>query len=387
MNKKICIVTGTRAEFGLLRWLMESLNSHPSLSLQVIATGSHLSPEFGNTYKEIEDAGIKIDEKVEMLLSSDTSIGITKSMGIGIICFADALERLKPDLMVVLGDRFEAFVATSAAMIANIPIAHLHGGEITEGVVDEAIRHSITKMSHLHFVATDEYRKRVIQLGECPSRVFNVGGMGIDAIMRNKFLNRQQLENALGFKLGKQCLMVTFHPITLDDQISSIDQTRELLAALVKIKDTKFILTMPNADVGGREIGTLVQKFANENSNSCLVKSLGQNLYYSCLAHIDGVVGNSSSGILEAPAFRVGTVNIGNRQKGRICPESIVNCSPNRTEIFKSVEKILSKEFRKRIKTFENPYGEGGAVEKIIREINNINLRELKIKKFYDIEF
>mgnify|MGYP000373169232 CR=1 FL=1 len=262
MTRKICVVTGTRAEFGLLRWLMQEIQNEPELELQVLATGMHLSPEFGLTYREIEQAGFVITAKVEMLLSADTATAVTKSMGLGLISYADAYERLAPDLIVVLGDRFEIFAATAAALIAGIPVAHLHGGETTEGAFDEAIRHSITKMSHLHFVAAEDYKRRVIQLGEQPERVFLVGGLGIDAIKRIKLLDREGLEASLNFKFGPRNLLITFHPVTLEGQNSSEKQMAELLAALGELGDAHMLFTMPNADTGGRELAAMVNQFA-----------------------------------------------------------------------------------------------------------------------------
>lgn len=310
MSRKICIITGTRAEFGLLRWLMHEVQNEPSLELQVIATGMHLSPEFGLTYLEVEQAGFEIDAKVEMLLSADTATAVTKSMGLGLIGFADAYSRLSPDLIVVLGDRFEILAAASAALIAGIPVAHLHGGETTEGAFDEAIRHSITKMSHLHFVAAEDYRNRVIQLGEHPDRVFLVGGLGIDAIKRVTLLDRAALETSLNFKLGPKNLLITFHPVTLDGA-SSQRQMSELLTALGELTDTSLIFTMPNADTGGRELATMVDAFVASHGNARVYASLGQLRYLSCMRYVDGVVGNSSSGLAEAPSLGVGTINIG----------------------------------------------------------------------------
>lgn len=276
MSRKICVVTGTRAEFGLLRWLMQQIQHEPELELQVIATGMHLSPEFGLTYREIEQAGFVINAKVEMLLSADTATAVTKSMGLGLISYADTYERLAPDLIVVLGDRFEIFAATAAAMIAGIPVAHLHGGETTEGAFDEAIRHSITKMSHLHFVAAEEYKRRVIQLGEQPDRVILVGGLGIDAIKRIKLLDREALEESLGFKFGPRNLLITFHPVTLEGQNSSVHQMAELLVALGELDDTHLLFTMPNADTGGRELAAMVNGFAATRENVHVYTSLGQ---------------------------------------------------------------------------------------------------------------
>jgi GDP/UDP-N,N'-diacetylbacillosamine 2-epimerase (hydrolysing) len=385
MTRKVCVVTGTRAEFGLLRWLMGEIQNHPALELQVVATGMHLSPEFGSTYREIEEAGFQIDDRVEMLLSSDTNTAVTKSMGLGVIGFADAYERLAPDIVVVLGDRFEIFAATSAAMIAGVPVAHLHGGETTEGAFDEAIRHSITKMSHLHFVAAEEYRKRVIQLGEHPDRVFNFGGMGIDAIKRIKLLNREELEHSLELSFGEKNLLVTFHPVTLEGGASSAAQMRELLEALDTLEDTTLIFTMPNADTGGRELSAMVRDFSQTHPNSHVFMSLGQLRYFSCLAQIDGVVGNSSSGLLEAPAFHTGTVNIGDRQKGRLKAESVIDCAPDRESIETALETLYSAEFQANLASVSNPYGNGGASETIVNVLAEYPLDNIRKKQFYNL--
>ena len=385
MSRKVCVVTGTRAEFGLLRWLMEAINTHPKLILQVVATGMHLSPEFGSTYQEIEEAGFKIDAKVEMLLSSDTNTAVIKSMGLGVIGFADVYERLAPNMLVVLGDRFEIFAATSAAMIAGIPVVHLHGGETTEGAFDEAIRHSVTKMSHLHFVAADAYRRRVIQLGEHPDRVFNVGGMGIDAIKRIKLLSREELERSLGLTFGEKSLLITFHPVTLEGGTSSVAQMRELLAALEELENTTLIFTMPNADTGGRELGALVQQFAEKHANAKVYTSLGQLRYFSCLAQVDGVVGNSSSGLLEAPAFKIGTINIGDRQKGRLKAESVIDSEPKSESIVSALKTLYSINFRANLTTVMNPYGNGGASEAIVKVLAEYPLENIRKKQFYNL--
>jgi len=295
MTRKICIITGTRAEYGLMRWVMQGIKDDSELTLQVIATGMHLSPEFGLTYQAIEQDGFQIDRKVEMLTSSDTPVGIAKSMGLGLIGFADTLNELRPDLIVVLGDRFEIFSAVSAALVARIPVAHLHGGEATEGLIDEAIRHSITKMSHLHFVAAEAYRQRVIQLGEQPDRVFLVGGLGIDNIKRLQLLDRAALETSLDFKLGPKNLLITFHPVTLETATAA-NQMEELLAALAALHDTQLIFTLPNADTDGRTLIKRVEQFVAQHPNARAYTSLGQLRYLSCIAQVDGVVGNSSSG-------------------------------------------------------------------------------------------
>lgn len=382
--KKICVVTGTRAEYGLLRWVMEGIRQSPELELQLIATGMHLSPEFGMTVEAIEADGFKIDRKVEMLLSSDSAVGITKSMGLGMIGFADALAELKPDLMIVLGDRYEIFAACSSAMIARIPIAHLHGGEATEGLIDEPIRHSITKMSHLHFVAAEEYRRRVIQLGEQPEHVFNVGGLGIDNILRLKLLARHKLEEALNFKLEKRNLLVTFHPVTLE-QNTSAQQMSELLAALAELKDTGLIFTMPNADTEGRVLFLQIEAFCEQNSQARVYTSLGQLRYLSCMQHVDGVVGNSSSGLAEVPSFKKGTINIGDRQRGRLRAASVIDCEPDQDSIRKALKLLYSPDFQAQLLEVENPYGNGGASEAIVRRLESQSLDNLLKKRFYDL--
>jgi len=385
VKRKICIITGTRAEYGLLRWIMEGIHKEETLTLQIIATGMHLSPEFGLTFKNIEKDGFKIDRKIEMLTSSDTSVGIAKSMGLGLIGFADALNDLKPDLIVVLGDRFEIFAAVSAAMVARIPIAHIHGGEATEGSIDEAIRHSLTKMSHLHFVAAKDYQSRVIQLGEQPENVFLVGGVGIDNIKRISFLEKSELEESLGLKLGKKNLLITFHPVTLESN-TAVEQMEELLAAVEALKDTQLIFTLPNADTDGRKLITLIHEFVAQHTNAHAYTSLGQIRYLSCIKYVDGVVGNSSSGLLEVPSLKKGTINIGERQRGRLQASSVINCKPTRKSITQALQKLYSHEFQVSIENSVNPYGEGGASEKIVSIVKSVALDNLLKKRFYDIE-
>lgn len=384
MSRKICVITGTRAEFGLLRWLMQEIQGEPGLELQVIASGMHLSPEFGLTYREIEQAGFAIDTKVEMLLSADTASAVTKSMGLGLIGFADAYARLAPDLIVVLGDRFEILAAASAALIAGIPVAHLHGGETTEGAFDEAIRHSITKMSHLHFVAAEVYRRRVIQLGEQPERVLLVGGLGIDAIKRITLLERGALEASLDFKLGRKNLLITFHPVTLEGA-SSQQQMTELLTALGELTDTNLIFTMPNADTGGRELAAMVNAFVASHGNARMYASLGQLRYLSCMQYVDGVVGNSSSGLAEAPSMGVGTINIGDRQKGRLSASSVIDCAPTVGSIREALVKLYDPAFRSTLGQTVNPYGNGGASKKIVEVLSTYPIDNLLKKSFYDI--
>ena len=384
-KRKICVVTGTRAEYGLLYWLMKEIEADKELQLQLIVTGMHLSPEFGLTYKEIEKE-FKIDKKIEMLLSSDTSIGISKSMGLAQISFAEAYEELKSNIVVVLGDRYEIFSATSAAMIARIPIAHLHGGETTEGAFDESIRHSITKMSHLHFTATQEYKNRVIQLGEHPSKVFNVGGMGIENIKRLKLLNKEEFEKSIEFKLNKKNILVTFHPVTLENSTAK-EQFQELLDAIDELEDTNIIFTKANSDTNGRIINQMIDEYVAKNYHKSIgFISLGQQRYLSALQYVDAVVGNSSSGLLEAPSFKIGTINIGDRQKGRIKAKSVINSEVNKTSILKSFSKLYSKAFQDLIEESKNPYGDGIASRKIIEIIKNEDLKNILKKSFYDLK-
>ena len=383
-KRKVCIVTGTRAEYGLLYWLMKEVEASEKLELETVATGMHLSPEFGLTYQQIEKDGFTINKKVEMLLSSDSEIGITKSMGLGLIGFSDVLNELKPDLMVVLGDRFEIFTAVTAAMISKIPVAHLHGGEVTEGAFDESIRHSITKMSHLHFTATEAYRKRVIQLGEQPERVFNVGAIGIDNIKRLKLLSKQEFEKSLQFKLAKRNLLVTFHPVTLENATSQ-QQFNHLLNALNKLEETAVIFTKANADTDGRVINRLIDEYVAEYPKTTIAfDSLGQLRYLSAMQYVDGVVGNSSSGLLEAPSFKIGTINIGDRQKGRIKVTSVIDCLPTEKSITQALEKLFSQEFSEFVIQTISPFGDGRVAEKITGIIESTNLRGIIKKQFYD---
>jgi GDP/UDP-N,N'-diacetylbacillosamine 2-epimerase (hydrolysing) len=384
MTRKICVITGTRAEYGLLRLVMQGIKDDPELKLQVVAAGMHLSPEFGLTYRAIEQDGFNIDRKVEMLTSSDTPVGIAKSIGLGLIGFADALNELSPDIVVVLGDRFEILSAVIAAQVARIPIAHLHGGEKTEGAFDEAFRHSISKMSHLHFVAAEEYRQRVIQLGEQPERVFLVGGLGIDNIKRLKLLDRTELEVALGFEMGEKNLLITFHPATLDTA-SAENQMIELLEALDEVGGTQLIFTLPNADTGGRALIKMVEQFVEQHPNAHAYTSLGQLLYLSCVAQVDCVLGNSSSGLTEVPSFRKGTINIGDRQRGRLQATSVINCYPERQSITAALKRLYSADFQESLLQVRNPYGEGGASEKVVNTMKYYALDDIAKKTFYDL--
>lgn len=385
IHRKVCVVTGTRAEYGLLYWLLKEIEADPVLELQLIATGMHLSPEFGLTYKEIEKE-FSLNKKIEILLSSDTAVGVSKSMGLAQISFAEAYEELAPDVVVVLGDRFEIFAAVSAAMIAKIPLAHIHGGEATEGAFDEAIRHSITKMSHLHFTATEEYRRRVIQLGESPDRVFHVGGLGIDNIKNFSLLSKENFEESIAFKMGNRNILVTFHPVTLENATAE-KQFGELLKACGELQDTHIIFTEANADTDGRIINRLIDEYVAEHpTTSISFPSLGQLRYLSAMQFVDAVVGNSSSGLLEAPSFQVATVNIGDRQNGRIKAKSVIDCLPFKKNILQAMDHLYSNEFQKQLDTVENPYGNGGASKKIKSVIKQTPLGNILKKRFCDLK-
>ncbi|HHH1036041.1 TPA: UDP-N-acetylglucosamine 2-epimerase, partial [Yersinia enterocolitica] len=337
MPKTVAVFSGTRADYGLLYWLMFDINKDPDLILKLLVSGTHLSPEFGLTYKKIEDDGFKIDEKIEILLSSDSAVGTAKSMGLGIISFADALNRIAPDLLVVLGDRFEALAVAQTAMILRIPIVHIHGGELTAGAYDDSIRHAITKLSYLHFTATEEYRRRVIQLGEEPDRVKNVGAVGLDHLRRTPLLDLDELSTSLGFDIEVDYFLVTYHPVTLSGEPSETS-FKNLLTALDSFPDYQIILTYPNADDGGRCIIPMIEAYAACQPQRVLaIPSLGQARYLSAVKHASAVIGNSSSGIIEVPSLNVPTVNIGQRQDGRLAAKSVINCTANVESIKKAI--------------------------------------------------
>ncbi|WP_294376383.1 UDP-N-acetylglucosamine 2-epimerase [uncultured Clostridium sp.] len=384
--KKICIVTATRAEYGLLKNIIVKLKKIRDFEVNIVATGMHLSPEFGFTYKEIENDGFKIDEKIEILLSSDTPVSISKSMGLAIISFAEYFSRTKPDMLIVLGDRYEMLSVCCAAMNERIPIAHLYGGETTEGAIDECIRHSITKMSYLHFTSTEEYRNRVIQLGENPDRVFNVGSMGVENALNIKLMDKKSLEDSIGFKLDKEYAIVTFHPATLEKNTVKV-QFESILKACDKYSDLKYIFTKSNCDEGGRLINNMIDDYVLNHNNAVCFESLGVVRYLSAVKHSYMVIGNSSSGIVEVPVFKVPTINVGDRQKGRICGSTILNCKADLNDICLNIEKAISIEFRNNIKNSTNLYGDGNTSDKIvstIKEFLNKNDIDLK-KKFFDL--
>lgn len=384
--KRICVITGTRAEYGLLYWTMKELSKDESFKLSICVTGMHLSPEFNLTFENIINDGFKIDEKVEMLLSSDTSVGISKSIGLGVISFSEVFDRIKPDLIFVLGDRFEIFSACTAAMISNIPIAHCHGGEATEGLIDEAIRHSITKMSHIHFTSTSDYKKRVEQLGEDPSRVFNVGALGIENINRLKLFSKEEFEKEINLKLRKIIVLITFHPVTLENTTSK-KQFSELIKAINKVDNLTVIFTKPNADMDGRVISELIDSYVVENSKkSVSYVSMGQKLYLSAIKYSDIVIGNSSSGLIEVPSFKKATINIGDRQKGRIKGCSVIDCDPIESSITKSINTALSENFVYKLKSSLNPYGFENSSFKILKILRDTNFKDVLKKQFYDLK-
>lgn len=384
-KRKILVITGTRAEYGLMRWIIQYLHDDSEIELQIVATGMHLSPEFGLTYKNIIQDGFKINKKVEMLLSSDTFIGLSKSMGLGMISFSEVYDDLSPDIILVLGDRFEIFSAVAAAMVSRIPVAHIHGGEATEGLIDEPIRHSITKMSHIHFTATEVYRNRVIQLGEQPVTVFHTGTPGLDNISNLKLYDKIEFEKSINFEIGEKCFLVTFHPVTLEKGTSAY-QFDEILAAIEYFKDYKVIFTLPNADTDGRIVIEKIQGYVSLNSNRAVVfTSLGQIRYLSALKYVSMVIGNSSSGLMEAPSFKIPTINIGDRQQGRIKADSVIDCLPSKEEIIKSISLGLSVEFQAKLLNVQNPYGIGGASKKIVEILKNIDLKNILKKQFYNI--
>lgn len=384
--KKICIVTATRAEYGLLKPVIDKIYHLETAELRLVVTGMHLSPEFGLTYKEIEHDGYPIDRKIEMLMSSDTSSGITKSMGIALIGFADYFVERRPDIVVILGDRYEMLVAAIAAMIAGIPIAHIHGGEKTEGAVDEAIRHSISKMSHLHFTSTEEYRRRVIQLGEQPGRVYNVGALGVENAKQINLLRKDELERQMDFHFTTPTIMVTYHPVTLE-AFTAKEQFSAILSVIDKHKNISVIFTKANADMDGRVINQMIDDYVMKNDDRCKgYASLGQVRYLSALQYVDAVLGNSSSGLIEVPSFHIPTINIGDRQRGRACAESVIHCGNSEDEIEKAFGLALSDKFRRKLIDMDNPY-EGKETSKRIVEIICQALEQgIEIKKtFYDL--
>ena len=386
--KRIGIMTGTRAEYGLLKSLMQEINKDNDMELYLIVSGMHLSPEFGMTYQEIEEDGFEINAKVEMLLSSDSPAGISKSIGLGVIGFADEFQRADLDMLILLGDRYEALSAAISAMVMRIPIAHLHGGELTEGAIDEGIRHSITKMSYLHFTSTEQYRNRVIQLGENPERVFYVGALGVENIKKINLMTKEELERSIHFEIDENTVIVTYHPVTLENNTVE-EQFLNLLEVLDRNPKIRMIFTKANADTNGRIVNELIDKYAAQNSErACAFMSLGQKRYLSALKYCRIVIGNSSSGIIEAPSFGKPIINIGDRQKGRICADSVINCGYTQQEIQQAMETALTEEFENKASNCRNPYEKENTAANIISVIKDYLLNDkIKLKKgFYDIK-
>lgn len=380
-KRRICVVTGSRADYGLLYWPMRLLAEDPEFELQVVVTGMHLSPAFGDTWRQIEKDGFAIAAKVETLLAGDTGVAIAKSVGLGVIGFADAIDRLQPDLMLVLGARFEILAATQAALFAKIPVAHFCGGDVTEGAFDESIRHSITKLSHLHFPTNADAARRLLAMGENPAHIHPVGSPGLDRIRRMAFMARKEFFDALAFIPREKNLLVVFHPATLDNS-DPLAQLEELLTALEALgPEVGLIITGSNADTAGQRINVRLQGFADSKANAVLRMSLGSELFINALQHVDAIVGNSSSGLYEAPSFGIPTVNIGDRQKGRLRAASIIDCVPERQAIRGAIDKALA---RGRQPT-ANPYGDGHAAEAALQTLQRIqDFRALLKKPFFD---
>ena len=371
MNKKICVITGTRAEYGLMSRLMQIIKEDHNFQLQIIATNMHLSVEYGETYKEIEADGFVINKKVPILSAADTINATVKSVGKGLIGFADAYEELRPDMILVLGDRYEILAAVSAALFYKIPVIHLYGGEITEGAYDDAIRHAVTKMSHLHFTSTEEYRQRVIQMGEDPETVFYVGALGCDNIRQIPLMNKEEVEKSLNFILDRNTILVTYHPVTLENN-SSEAQFKELLSAIDQFSNIRLIFTMPNSDTYNKIIIKLIKDYTSINPNKAIYfKSLGTKRYLSVLQFIGAVVGNSSSGIIEVPSFHIPTLNIGDRQKGRIAAESVLHCLPKKGDILEKLKIITKPNYIDMLKEVVNPYAKLNTAQEIVEIIKN----------------
>ena len=387
MSRKICVFTGTRAEYGLLRGVIQGIKDTPDLTLQLVVTGMHLSTEFGMTIQEIRADGFEPDEAIEILLSNDTPTAICKSMGLALIGYGEAIWRLKPDILVVLGDRFETFCMAAAAQVCRVPLAHIHGGETTEGAIDEAFRHSISKMAHLHFACCDAYRQRIIQLGEAPDRVFNVGALGVENIRHIPLMERDELSESIGFDLEKPYFLVTFHPVTLE-QSTSKGQFQSLLNALDAFPEFDVIFTRANADTDGRVINHLIKGYVEKHSNRCLsVTSLGMRRYLSAMKFCAVVIGNSSSGIIEAPSFKIPTVNIGDRQKGRLQAASILNCSPHTKAIKQTIAHALSTAFQECLSTTLNPYDQPDTRSTIVDLLEQVDILDITKKAFFDVNF
>lgn len=385
MENKIAVFTGSRADYGLLYWLLKALDADSSIIKQLIVSGMHLSPEFGLTAQQIEKDGFEISEKIEILLSSDTKVGVTKSIGIGVMSFGECLDRCKPDLLIILGDRFEALAMATAATIMGVPIMHLHGGEITEGAYDDSIRHAITKLSHLHGVSSESSRRRVIQLGEDPSHVFTVGALGIEHIHRNRLISLSKVEKSIDFNLGKKYFILAYHPATNSSEKAESTITN-MLSIVTEFPEFKLLITFANADNGGRSINAVIRKFEKKYPTQIkAITSLGSATYLAALKFASCIIGNSSSGIIEAPSVKTLTVNIGERQKGRDAASSVLHCGTKKTEICSAIRETLLRKANENSPDFINPYDQGISSDQILNIIKEADFDRLK--SFCDIDW
>ncbi|MFO0561583.1 MAG: UDP-N-acetylglucosamine 2-epimerase [Polyangiales bacterium] len=383
-RRSIAVVTGSRADYGLLRWIMDAIRASEDLSLSVITTGMHFATDLGSTYTAIEADGFEIAARVDMLLVGDSAQSMTKSVGVGVLGFCDALDRRRPDVLLLLGDRFEVLSAATAAMLLSVPIAHVHGGETTEGAIDESIRHAITKMAHIHFAAAAPYARRIRQMGENPANVHDVGAPGIEGIRRLQLLSKDALARSLDVALGEKLFAVTYHPVTLANE-GPERAVRSLLDALDAHPDATIICTRANADPAGRAINAMLEKYCAQRTNAHLFSSLGQLRYLSLLSHANVVIGNSSSGIIEAPFFRTPTVNIGERQAGRLRAGSVIDCDDDAAAIADAITTALSAAFRRSIANVASPYGNGHTAQSVVEVLRSVDLGQLKKKRFYDV--
>ena len=384
--KKVCVITGCRADYGILKKLIGKIRQHPKLKLQLIATGTHLSKKYGYTVSEIYQDGFKLDKTIKIISKKNNSLNLLNSSSKALRGYANSFKELKPDLVLLLGDRYEIFCAAYASVIFGIPIAHLHGGEITQNSYDDFFRHSISKLSQIHFVATEIYKKRVIQLGENPKSIYNVGSISLENISDNIFLNKEKLESKLKIKFKKKSLLITLHPETLNREAIK-KQCKVFLRTLTSLKNTTLIFTMPNSDINSSQIETQIKQLCKKQKNAFFFKSLGRKVYFSCIKTVDAVIGNSSSGIIEVPSLKKPSIDIGKRQYGRVRARSVLSCEFSKSSILKSIKKIYSKNFLNKVKNFENPYYKKNSIKRIIEIINRSKINGTKGKIFFDIKF
>lgn len=381
-KKKICFITSTRADYGLIKDLIKKFKNNKSFETKIIACGTHFSNKFGNTVNEIHKDSLKIDLSIKIKILNDSAFETSNFFAKLSLQLNKGFKKFKPDLLIILGDRFEMLAASSIATINNIPICHLHGGEKTEGAIDDSIRHAITKLSSIHFVSHKKYRDRIIQMGENPNKVHYVGSLGLNSRKQNQYLDKKQIVKSLNIKIRDRNFIVTYHPVTLIR--NTIKDVKEIIGALNHFKKFTFLVTSPNMDTDHNKIITRIKKFSKKNNNIYFQKSLGKKNYFSLLKVFDGVIGNSSSGIIEVSSFKKGTINIGERQKGRIQPKSVINCKPKKNDIVAAIKKLTSNSFQKKLSVIKNPYYKKGTENKIFNTIKGINLKKLKNKTFFD---